>query len=206
MGKEYRLYANNFAGGEVDVSAPYAVTTSLSIAVGPLAFNADAKFLLRVCDTVTSLEEKNTAATTRIILDGSGVDITKRPAPVVFASARALAGGLAEVVFSFARNAFGGKPTGFKLWATAGGVVNYAASPNTTVAYEDHLTQAYRATISGLSNGVTYAIGVRSYNALGLCPAPVTPLSVVGMVTTAPAAVDAIAGFSGFQPNVPITP
>ncbi len=72
---------------------PIATTSGLTYTVGPLAAPSDNTFAVRAFDTISGIEEANTDARVRIILDAAGNDVTARPNSVVGLSATADGGG-----------------------------------------------------------------------------------------------------------------
>ena len=72
MAISYNIYANDGMGGDVDYSTPIATTSDLTYATGPLATPSDNTFAVRAFDTASCIEEANTDARVRIILDASG--------------------------------------------------------------------------------------------------------------------------------------
>lgn len=199
MSLEYRIYGNDGAGGPVDVSTPIATTSSLSYSLPALALNSDNLFLVRTHDTVTDLEDKSVEAIIRIVIDGSGADVSNRPAPPSLVTARISAAAKAFVTWIHSKVAPGGKSVGFKVWMTAGGTVDYTASPNATVPVSFTRDYVYRTTLTGLTDGTLYTIGVRAYNATGLS-VTANECQVTGKVTSAPDSPDAGSASVSFRP------
>lgn len=166
MAVHYRIFANDGAGGPLDVTTPVAtVTPGTTWVVSPApAAGEDWTFLVRAYDTVTGLDDGNVEARVNISLDAGGTDLATAPAAIQGLGARAGADGSAIVSWAFPTNALGGAPTGFRVWATAGTSVNYGAAPTTTVAYVANQLH-YSVTLTGLTDGQAYAIGARAYNA-----------------------------------------
>ena len=166
MATQYKVYKNDGSGGPVDYSTPIATTSSLSYVGSALALSSDTTFAVRTYDTVSGLEDANTDCRVRIVVDGSGNDVTNRPNAPIGVTVRLLAAGAIRVEWAYGAAGQAGAPTQFKVWATLGGSVNYAAAPNATVAYQAGRLQ-YSATVPGLTGGSLYSIGVRSSNASG---------------------------------------
>jgi hypothetical protein len=124
-------------------------------------------------------------ARARIVTDAGGVDVTGRPNPPTGLTARATAGGTAALAWTYNPLGQPSAPTGFHVYRGVG-AVDYT-TPVATVAYSPGL-RSYRATISGLTHGTDYLIGVRAYNAAAEEPNAVT-VGVTGD-TTGPDAVD----------------
>lgn len=188
--KLYRIYAGDDSGGEIDYSTPIAEVPGLSFDTDPLPLDSRTRFGVRVYDDVTGLEERNVDAVVEIVVDGAGLDATGRPGSPLDLSVRPTAGGTAVVLWSYNRLSGGGIPASFKVWLTAGTSVNYAAAPAATVPYDGSARQ-FAATLSGLADGTTYAVGVRAANASGDDPNTQSALVVGDEV--GPDAVDDLA-------------
>ena len=192
MSLQYRVYRNDAAGGPVDLSSPVATVSGLTWTAPALTPPADVTYLVRAYDTVSGLEDDNGDARVRVVLDASGNDLTARPAPPSGLSVRATAGGTARVSWTHALARMPA-PTGFKVYVGAGSV-SYA-SPAGTVAYSPgNPGKTYGFTLTGLTGGTLYRVGVRAYNGAGEEPntesVPVTALSsgpsaVVSLAVTA---------------------
>lgn len=193
MAIQYHVYANDGAGGPVDTVTPVATVSGLSWLTPTLLPDSDWTWLIRAFDTVSGLEEQNVVAKVRVKLDGSGNDVTAVPNPPRNLAARAKSGGTAVVDWAYVSAGQSGAPTGFRVWLTAGPTVNYAAAPAVTVpAVGNNPLRFYSAALSGLSDGVEYAIGVRAYNASG-AETNTVAASVVGS-SVPPADVQDLAG------------
>lgn len=166
MATQYRIYKNDGAGGPVDYGTIVATTSSLTYQPSALGLSSDNIFAVRTYDTVSTLEDKNTDARVRITVDGSGNDVTNRPKAPSGLTARATAAGGCKVEWAYDPNGQLGAPTSFKVWLTSGGSVNYAAAPAATVTYAAG-TPVFVASLTGLSDGVAYSVGVRATNASG---------------------------------------
>lgn len=200
MSITYNVYANDHAGGIVDYSTIVSNTASLTYSPAALPLNSDTLFAVRALDTVTGLEDKNVDAVVRIIIDGTGADVTNRPAPADYVSVVSSAAGKALVTWSFNRLAGGGRPLGFKVFLTVGGTVDYTASPAQTIVYTDDPATVYTATLTGLVDGTLYTVGVRPYNATGLSAVADAEPQVTGRVTTAPDPAEDGSSSVGFAP------
>lgn len=166
MATQYRIYKNDGAGGPVDYSTVVATVSTLTYTASALPLNSDTTFAVRTYDTVTGFTDLNTDVTVRIIVDGSGNDVTNRPAAPVAITARAIAGAAIRVEWLYPSNASNTAPTSFKVWITSGSSVNYAVSPNATVTYVAGKS-LYKVDVSGFTTGTTYTVGVRATNASG---------------------------------------
>lgn len=193
MAIQYHVYANDGAGGPVDTVTPVATVSGLSWLSPALLPGSDWTWLVRAYDTVSGLEERNLTAKVRVKLDGSGNDVTNVPNPPRALSARPRAGGSLRVDWVYVANGQAAAPSGFRVWLTAGGSVDYGAAPAATVpAHGSNPIRRYSATLSGLTDGATYSVGVRSYNASG-AETNTVALTVVGS-SVPPADVQDLAG------------
>jgi len=111
-------------------------------------------------------EEKNLDCAVSIVLDAFGNDITNRPDPPMGLRAFPLAGASIRVEWSYPTTRGAKAPVGFNVYIGAGVSPNYSA-PAAAVAYNAGILNTYIANLSGLVDGVTYSIGVRSFNASG---------------------------------------
>ena len=132
MGISYNIYANDGLGGAVNYAAPLASTTSISFTTGSLPRSSDTTFAVRAMDTTTGLEEANTEARVRVVLDGNGLDISARPNAPRALMARASAGGGCLATWGYNPVGQAGAPTGFLVYLTPGATANYS-TPATTV-------------------------------------------------------------------------
>ena len=199
MSTSYNIYKNNGSGGAVDYSTVVANTSSLSYVAAALSYPSDTTFAVRATDGTH--EETNVDAQVRIVLNASGVDITGVPNAVASLSALANGSGSIRVDWVYIPPDGGPYPTGFKVWATLGSSVNYTASPNATPAFAIGVYR-YSATITGLTGGSQYTVGVRAYNATGTetntFSAQLVPIS------TAPTTVDSLAGTAVISGDGPL--
>jgi len=161
----YHVYANTGAGDPINYQTPVATTSGLTWTSSPLSFAADWKFGVRAFYQPGGLEEQNLDCAVEIILDSTGRDITNRPAPPTGLRAIAVKGGAIKVEWSYPNPVTTAKtPTGFHVYDGIGSV-SYT-TPVATVAYSSSIANVWTATISGLTNGTTYTIGVRAFNAV----------------------------------------
>jgi hypothetical protein len=200
MSISYNVYKNDGAGGPVDYSTVMANTSSLSYSPSALDLGSDNLFAVRALDSVTGLADMNVDAVVRIVVDAAGADVTNRPPPSANVASVARAGGKALVTWTYNRLAAGGIPTGFKIWLTAGSSVNYGTSPAVTIPYTDEPAGIFTATLSGLTDGTTYSIGVRTYTATGLSAVAANEPQIVGRVSTAPSPAEDGSSSVGFAP------
>jgi hypothetical protein len=155
-----RVYVNDGAGGPVDYSAPLATASGLSYLTAALTPPGDWTFAVRTYDTATGLEEDNTDARARLVLDASGADVTGRPAPPTGLTADPLAGGRVRLAWAFDPGGFP-TPTGFHVYL--GTPTASFTTPVATVAYvRGRPTFAWS---SGVLPGGMYEAVVRAFNA-----------------------------------------
>lgn len=187
MATSYTIYGNDGLGGPIDYSTPIGTTSSLTFSPAALALPSDNSFAVRATDGTH--EETNVDARVRIVLDASGNDVTAVPRAVSLLSAIPTAGGSIRVDWVHAPGQ-GPAPAGYKVWATIGLAVNYAASPNATVGTLGGQAR-FSATVPGLTAS-PYAVGVRAYNAAG--DDGNTNFVIVTPLATGPTDVDSLAG------------
>lgn len=174
MTTEYNIYGNDGEGGPLDRDTPLANVDVLEYTAGPLAYPGDYLFAVNAFDTVSLLEEQNRDAVVRLILDDAGADITARPAAPLNLTARATADGGCRVTWSYSQASRLGTigpgnygvsnaPTEFRVWLTADTAPDYDDPPAATVLFSEG-TYHYLADLTGLTDGVSYAVGVRAAN------------------------------------------
>lgn len=163
MAIEYHIYANDGAGGPVDYTSPIGTTASRSFETAPLAASTDTTFAVRAFDSESGLEEENTDARVRIVLDTSGSDISMRPAPPIGLTAEATAGGVVRVRWMAPTTTLFGRPLGYRVYQ--GSPWPSFDAPALEVSATD--ARLYVADLKGLSDGEEIQICVRSYNASG---------------------------------------
>ena len=189
MAISYHIYANDGRGGDVDDSSPIATTTGLTLTVGPLVAPSDNTFAVRAFDATSGIEEANTDARVRVVIDADGNDVSARPNGVIGLSARRTAGGTCRVSWSYDEAGQGGPPSLFAITLTPG-----PAGPVATVAYLPGVA-GYGCSLSGLSSPGTYTIGVRALGSSSLLAGVVatvavdyrpSPLGAVGSLAASP--------------------
>jgi hypothetical protein len=111
-------------------------------------------------------EEQNLDCAVTIVLDSLGNDVTNRPSPPVGLRAFATAAGGIRVEWYYPPTRGAKAPTGFRVYIGAGGTPNYSTAV-ATVPFDAAILNSFVANLSGLTDGTTYAIGVRAYNASG---------------------------------------
>lgn len=185
----YNVYANDGLGGPVNYASPIATTSALSWTSGPLAPSSDNTFVVRAFDSTTGLEEANTEALARIILDPTGNDASSRPNAPSALVARAIAGGSCLASWAYTPTGQGGWPTAFSVFLAAGSSAGYAAPAATVPFVPGRL--AYSCQLAGLADGATYTVAVRASNgAIG--ERNTSAVAIVIGDSTPPANVDAL--------------
>jgi hypothetical protein len=150
-------------GGPVDYSTPIGTSAGLSFVLPPLAPGSDSTFGVRAFDASSGLEEANTDARLRIVTDTNGLDISGRPAPPVGLSVAAIAGGGIRVRWMASPSLPFAKPTGFHVYLGTP-APDYSHPAATVPAGGDRDSSA---TLPALTDGVTYQVAVRAFNAVG---------------------------------------
>ena len=163
VGCLYHIYANSGTGDPIDYADPIATTAALTWTSPPLAYPGTWRFGVRAFDT--GGEEENLDCAITLILDASGNDISLRPTAPIGLRAFATAGGGIRVEWAY--NTINPKvvPTGFHVYIGTGGTPSYG-SPAATVLFAAAIAGTFVANLAGLTNGTTYTIGVRAYNAV----------------------------------------
>jgi len=162
MAISYHIYANDGRGGDVDYSTPVATKTGLSFSVGPLAAPSDNTFAVRAFDAASGLEEANTDARARVVVDPAGNDVTARPNAVLGLSVRRTAGATCRVAWGYDPTGQGGPPSRFAVTLTPG-----PSGPAATVAFLPGVP-GYGCSLWGLTGGTSYTIEVRAIGASDL--------------------------------------
>jgi hypothetical protein len=111
-------------------------------------------------------EEQNLDCAATIVLDSIGNDITNRPAPPTGMRAFATPAGGVRVEWHYPPARGVGAPAGFRVYLGQGASPDYSR-PAATVPFDAAILNSCFASLSGLADGTTYAIGVRAYNAAG---------------------------------------
>jgi hypothetical protein len=181
MAISYNIYANDGQGGDIDYATPIATTPNLSYPTGTLATPSDSSFAVRAFDTISGIEEANTDARVRIVLDANGNDVTARPNPVVGLSASSTAGATCWVSWGYNATGQGGPPSQFNVTLTPGATPSLA-KPAVSVAYLPGVS-GYGCTLSGLPAGVASTIAVQSVGASSVLLGPVATVSITNLGT-----------------------
>jgi hypothetical protein len=181
MAISYNLYRNDGMGGDVDYLTPIATTSDLTHVVGPLLTPSDNTFTVRALDTVSGIEEANTDARVRIIIDAAGNDVTARPNAVVGLSARPTAGGTCWVSWCYDSTGQGGPPSLFNVTLTAGPTPSLG-NPAATIAYSPGVA-GYGCSLSGLPGNTACTVAVQSVGASSVLSGPVVMVTISDLAT-----------------------
>lgn len=111
-------------------------------------------------------EEQNLDCAVTIVLDASGNDVTGRPGPPGGLRAFPLAAGSVRVEWSYPPARGACAPTGFHVYLGVGAAPDYS-TPAAEVAYGSGAFNAFVADLPALTDGMSYVIGVRAFNASG---------------------------------------
>jgi hypothetical protein len=176
MAISYNIYANDGQGGLVNYQTPIASTTACTYSVGPLAASSDNTFAVRAFDSVSGIEEANTDARVRIIIDASGNDVTARPNAVIGLSVRPMAGGTCWVSWGYVSTGQGGPPSEFSVSVTSGPGASIE-NPAATVAFLPGVA-GYGCTLSGLASNTLYTIAVLAIGASSVLSGPVSTIPI----------------------------
>jgi hypothetical protein len=195
MSTEFHVYSNTGAGDPIDYASVVDTTATLSCTTSALSCPGTWSFGVRAFDTVSGLEEQNLDCAVTIVLDATGNDITNRPAPPSGLRAFALAGGSVRAEWFYPPPSGPRTPTGFHIY-TGVGPLSYA-TPTTTVLYSQGIANSHVANMAGFTDGTTYTIGVRAYNATA--EEMNTNAVTVTAIATGPAQVDGLVGVATAQ-------
>lgn len=184
----YRVYSNGGTGGPVDYGTPIASVDSLSYQTGPLSAPGDYTFAVRAFDPVTGLDDGNTDARTRIVLDAAGADLGGVLGPPRSVAVSRRPGGAAEVSWTYRRGKGETGPERFSVDVKPAG----GSEAPLGLASVDYVRGQvdYRARLSGLAFG-TYELTVRALGPLGQGASAPPVVCVLGQAVT-PLAMDPI--------------
>ena len=159
---QYHVYANG-GSGPINYESPIDTTSGLTYTTGALTYPSSWSFGVRAFYTGNGLEETNVDAVISVTLNASGIDISNQPPAPAGLRAFPLANGTARVEWTVPPSSVAKTPTGFHVYLGPP-AISYV-SPVATVPAASVLNNSYITTLTGLSDGVTYTIGVRSFNA-----------------------------------------
>ena len=189
----YRIYSNGGTGGPIEYSTPLATIPDLTYTTGPLAPSGDYRFGVRAFDTATGIEEANTQATRRLVLDGLGRDTGEAPNAIHALIARPLADGNLRVAWAYRSAGQAATPISFEVYLTSGSTPDLT-TPRTTVAYRTGVL-GYDCVLAGLGDAIVSTVSVltRGADVLAVCDTVSTsvqgdstpPDDVDGLVATA---------------------
>ena len=192
----YHVYANDGQGGLVNYTTPIGSTSGLSFSPPALAAPSDNTFAVRAFDTVLGLEESNTDARIRIVIDSGGNDLTALPNAPSAIAANPTAGGGCSIAWAYNPVGQGGPPLGFHVYLNAGLSASYTI-PAASVAYVAG-TVGYSCVLTALADGVVYTTAVRAFNSDGIETNTAAVAQIVGDATP-PNNVDQLAALSTFD-------
>jgi hypothetical protein len=160
----YNVYINMGNGDSVDYSSPVGALLATTWTSSALTAPGTWSFGVRAADGRG--EEQNLDCAVSIVLDAFGNDITNRPDPPVGLRAVPLAGASLRVEWYYPPTRGAKAPVGFNVYLGTGATPDYS-TPTAMVPYGVGIFNTFVADLTGLVDGVTYAIGVRSFNASG---------------------------------------
>jgi hypothetical protein len=164
----YRVYGNVGSGGPVDYSTVLqdSPTTTFAMILSPGQWS----FGVRAYDSTSGLEEMNTDAVVDVVIGSDLIDHTSVPNAPIGLTTTATVGGGCSVNWAYATTGQPGAPTAFDVWLWPAGGVNWSVPPAATVPANlsrGDISRHYSASLSGLIDGASYAVGVRAVNAAG---------------------------------------
>ena len=171
----YHVYANSGIADPIDYDAPIATTSNTTYTTSPLTVPGTWSFGVRAFNSEG--EELNLDLAVTIVLNAAGQDISDVPMPPVMLRALAYAGGTVKVEWIYVTASGPRSPTGFHVYIGTGGTPNYTMPATVTVPgllgnltvipSNVGRTGSFEATLSGLTGGTVYTIGVRAFNGIG---------------------------------------
>jgi hypothetical protein len=191
----YHVYANTGAGDPINYNSIIDTTAGLTYTTAPLSYPGTWSFGVRAFYVISGLEEKNLDCYVTFILDANGRDVTNRPAPPTAVRAFPLAGGTVRAEWIYPPTKGPKTPTGFHIY-TGVGTLSYT-TPTATVAWGTGVANSFVANMSGFSDGVTYTVGVRAFNAVA--EETNTNVVTVTAIASGPAPVDDLVGVATAQ-------
>jgi hypothetical protein len=162
----YHVYMNRGQGDPINYATPVATVAGLTWTSGVLTFPGDYKLGVRAYDPLSCLEEQNVDAVVEVVLDADGNDVTRVPPPPLGLRAVPLQGGRVRVEWTLNCTNLSRQPLGFHVYLAPSSVPDYSKAV-ATVAWSDQRMGYFVADLGNLTNGSTYAIGVRAFNAFG---------------------------------------
>lgn len=207
MATEYHIYTNTGAGDPINYSSPAATVSALTWTSPALSLPGAWSFGVRTFDTVSGLEEQNLDFAVTTFLTVAGQDITSVPRPPSGQRALAMTGGAVRVEWVYGQASGPTAPTGFHVYIGTGGRPDYTSPATVTtpglpgnltvIPFNLSVAGSFVANIPSLTNGTTYTIGVRAFNATG--EETNTNTVAVTADTSGPAPVDSLTGSATSQ-------
>jgi hypothetical protein len=176
MTTHYHIYMGDHSGGPINYAAPIGTAAGTTFSPPALPAGSRTRFGIRAFDTATGMEEKNTDATIEIVIAADGSDVSAIPGDCVGVEARAAGAGNVRVAWSYLAVPGMPAPTAFHVYANPG-AIDWTLPPVVSVTASP--TRQYVTFLSGMADGVAYAVGVRSVAAGVESPGVAVP--VVGI-------------------------
>ncbi len=153
-----------------------ATTSGLTYHAPPLAAPSDTTLAVRAFDAASGIEEANTDARVRIVLDASGNDVTASPGGVLGLAARPMAGGACWVAWSYNPAGQGGPPARFDVFLAPAGSP-WPATPAASVGSLPGQV-GYGCSLPALGVGPTASIGVRAVGPSAWLVGPMATIAI----------------------------
>ena len=186
MAISYHVYTNDGQGGAVDYSqavatvAASAVGSVLSFEGRPLESPSDNLFAVRAFDDVSGVEEANTDARVRVIIDTDGHDVSSRPNAVVGLAARWTIGEACLVSWGYDPAGQGGPPTRFRVTSAFTGfaaIPGLFSFPTQEVDFVPGL-MGYGCRLDGLTTASDWTIEVQAVGVSDMINGPIASVSL----------------------------
>ncbi len=186
MAISYHVYSNDGQGGAIDYTTvvatiPAASATPFgSFSAAPLASPSDNSYAVRAFDDVSGVEEANTDARVRVVIDAQGRDISSQPNAVVGLAVRWTVGETCLVSWGYTSAGQGGAPTRFDVSASP---VATSTNPGVAIPATQSVvfvpgTAGYGCRLDGLVTASDWTVEVR---AVGASEAMISPLASVSL-------------------------
>lgn len=178
----YNIYANDGTGGPVDYSTPIATTSELTYVPTILLPGTDTTFAVRAQAVETDLEDKNTDAFVRIVIDASGTEIGNLPGSPFGLGINPVAGGGCVVSWAYDSIEVPALAANFNVYIEQG----------TSLLYNDPIVSipfvpgqiGYVTSLPGPYTYSTYTVGVVAINTSGLSGNPISATVNIGFSPT----------------------
>ena len=186
MAIAYHVYSNDGRGGAIDYS--HVVATVPAPAVGsplefegkPLESPSDNLFAVRAFDDESGVEEANTDARVRVVIDADGRDISSRPNAVVGLTARWMIGNACLLSWSYDPAGQGGPPARFNVTSSFAGIEAIPGLldfPTRQVAFVPGLA-GYGCRLDGLTTGTAWTFEVQAIGDSDAITGPIASASL----------------------------